>query len=160
MGIFKVQSEICLKMDKIFFQNLRFYGYHGVFQHEKLRGQYFELDIELSCELESAGRSGQIESSIDYCALYQFVKMIVTERNFNLLEELGNYICEKILERFTKVENIILRLRKPEAPLENGIISDQILAETMFCCLPPWKLGYFGSGGSVGIELHRSRQAQ
>ena len=118
-------------MDKIFFRNLRFYGYHGVFQHEKLRGQYFELDVELGCELQSAGRSGQLGNSIDYGALYQFVKMVVTEQRFSLLEELGEYLCEQILEQFTKAESIVLRLRKPEAPLENGIIPDRILAETM-----------------------------
>ena len=140
-------------MDKIFFQNLRFYGYHGVFRHEELRGQYFELDLELACDLRLAGHSGQTAPSIDYARIYQLVKTIVTERCFGLLEALGECLCTEILASFPKIENVMLRLRKPEAPLEGGIVADQLLDAVV----PPWKPGLFGPGGGVGIELQRSR---
>ncbi|MEM9423536.1 MAG: dihydroneopterin aldolase [Spirochaetota bacterium] len=159
--------------DKIFFHNLRFYAYHGVFRHEEIRGQYFELDLELSCNLQKSGCTGQLSDSIDYGEVYHLVKTIVTEQRFALLEALGEHLCAQILEQFSPIQNVMLRLRKPEAPLEGGILSidaaesieenkgaaepelrqelDQELRNT------PWNCGLFGPGGSVGIELHRSR---
>ncbi|WGK70141.1 dihydroneopterin aldolase [Candidatus Haliotispira prima] len=144
--------------DKIFFQKLRFYAYHGIFLHERLRGQYFELDLEVSCDLSPAGSSGRLEDSVDYSRLYQLVKAVVTGRCFSLLETLGSCICREILEQFGTVREVTLRLYKPEAPLEGGLIADELLDEEKTGALAQWNHGLFGPGGSVGIELRRQRQ--
>lgn len=146
-------------MDKIFFDRLRFYGYHGVFAHEALRGQHFEIDLELGCDLLCAAQSDNLGESSDYGEIYALVKQIVTTRRFALLEGLGGCICEEIFARFPKIEQIVLRLRKPEAPLEGGVLADEAAASGK-AALPPWNGGQFAPGGSLGIELRRTRKAQ
>ena len=146
-------------MDKIFFERLRFYGHHGVFAHETLRGQHFELDLELGCDLLRAAQTDSLSESSDYGEIYALVKQIVTTRRFALLEGLGGCICEEIFARFPKIEQIFLRLRKPEAPLEGGVLADAAIerGQTGLPLLPPWEMGQFAPGGSLGIELRRTR---
>ncbi len=168
-----------MSKDKIFFDRLRFYAYHGIFRHEELRGQHFELDLELCCDLSRAGQSGLLQDSIDYGQLYQLVKTIIRGRRFPILEQLGSCICTEILQQFPVATEVILRLRKPEAPLEGGLIPDEELGQgggiiaKRNCAsqlregsstalpdkLPNWNSGFFGPGGSVGIELRRRRES-
>ena len=159
-------------MDKIIFSNLRFWGWHGAFRHEQLRGQYFELDLELSCDLLPAGLSDRLEDGTDYGRLYDCVKAVVCERRFHLLEALGDCICREVLERFPSILAMRLRLRKPQAPLEGGILPDEywdmpnaswsVKAEpgdqSASAPIPAWNSGAFGPGGSVGIEIFRRRE--
>ena len=143
-------------MDKIFFKRLRFYGYHGVFAHEIMRGQHFEIDLELGCDLLRVAQTDSLSESSDYGEIYVLIKEIVTTRRFAMLEALGGCICEEIFAHFPKIEEILLRLRKPDAPLEGGLLPDEAAKESK-TALPDWEVGQFASGGSLGIELHRTR---
>ena len=53
-------------MDRISLHNMRFYGYHGVYEHEREMGQRFEIDVELSLDLAQAGATDELEDTLDY----------------------------------------------------------------------------------------------
>ncbi len=106
-------------MDKIILKNMAFYAYHGVLAEEKVLGQKFYLDAELSLDLRAAGRSDDVEQTVSYAAVYRVIDGIVTGERFDLIEGLGHRICGEILASFDKVAAVRLTVRKPGAPV-NG----------------------------------------
>lgn len=107
-------------MDKIIMKNLSFFGYHGVLEEENILGQKFFIDIELYTDLKKAGLSDCVGDTIHYGEVYNEVRNIVENKKFKLLEALGENIAITILDKFSKVNEICIKIRKPEAPV-NGI---------------------------------------
>ncbi|WP_270939899.1 dihydroneopterin aldolase [Romboutsia lituseburensis] len=107
-------------MDKILMQNLGFYGYHGLLKEEGVLGQKFFLDIELNVDTKEAGLTDDMTKSVSYADVYDVVKNIVEAKRFNLLEALAENIAKEVLNKFELVKGIMVRVKKPEAPV-NGI---------------------------------------
>lgn len=106
-------------MDKILMQNMHFYGYHGVLQEEKVLGQKFFLDAQLSLDLKKAGQTDDVSQTVSYADVYQLIEDIVTKENFDLLEALAHRICGAILAAFDQIDHVLLTVKKPGAPV-NG----------------------------------------
>lgn len=104
-------------MDKIILKNLAFYGYHGVLKEEKKIGQKFFFDIELYLDLKNAGKSDKVEDTVHYGQVYELVKSIVEEENYDLIEALAERCICKIFDTFKKIEEIDFTIKKPEAPV-------------------------------------------
>lgn len=102
-------------MDKISMQNMMFYGYHGVYEHEREMGQRFAVDAELSLDLAKAGESDELADSLDYVAVYEAVRSVVENHKFRLLEALAAHIAEALLRG--PVAAVTVRVRKPGVPL-------------------------------------------
>src|SRR3977135_1693019 len=66
-----------LPMDTIILAGIRALGAHGVLPEEQGRPQPFEVDVELSVDLASAGRSDVLSDTIDYDGLAARVVQIV-----------------------------------------------------------------------------------
>lgn len=107
-------------MDKILMSNLGFYGYHGLLKEESVLGQKFFIDIELYLSTKEAGLTDDMYKSVSYADVYEVVKDIVENKRYNLLEALAENISIKVLEQFQLVNGVMVRVRKPEAPV-NGI---------------------------------------
>ncbi|AKL94430.1 dihydroneopterin aldolase FolB [Clostridium aceticum] len=104
-------------MDKILLKNLGFYGYHGVLPEENVLGQKFFLDIELYVDLKTAGSSDDVEDTVNYAEVYNIAKDIVENKKFQLIEALGENIANAVLSQFPVVKEILITIRKPEAPV-------------------------------------------
>jgi dihydroneopterin aldolase len=104
-------------MDKIIMENMVFYGYHGVLREEKKLGQRFFIDAELYLPLQKAGETDDLNLSVDYGAVYETIKSVVTNGSFDLLEALAERICAEIFSSYPQVLRIRLRVKKPEAPV-------------------------------------------
>ncbi|RDY24634.1 dihydroneopterin aldolase [Romboutsia maritimum] len=107
-------------MDKILLNNLGFYGYHGVLKEESVLGQKFFIDIELYVDTKEAGQTDDMNKSVSYAEVYDVVKDVAENKRFNLIEALAENIAAEVLEKFNLVEKIMVRIKKPEAPV-NGI---------------------------------------
>lgn len=107
-------------MDKILLSNLGFYGYHGVLKEENVLGQKFFIDIELYVDTKKAGKTDNMYDSVSYAEVYELVKDITQNRRFNLIEALAENISISVLDKFNLVQEIMIRVKKPEAPV-NGI---------------------------------------
>ncbi|MBC8322511.1 MAG: dihydroneopterin aldolase [Candidatus Marinimicrobia bacterium] len=101
-------------------KNMQFYGYHGVSESEKHLGGKFEVDVEMKTNLQEAFASDNLESTIDYEAIYKTVDNCVKNDNYYLIESLANSIAIEILAQFS-VSEITVRVRKPHAPI-NGML--------------------------------------
>lgn len=104
-------------MDKIHLKNLIFHAHHGVLPEERRLGQRFIIDLEMGVDLSEAGRSDDLATSVCYGSVYESVKAVVTEQQFQLLEALAEAIAQKIFAEFERVEQVHLWVKKPEAPI-------------------------------------------
>lgn len=104
-------------MDKIKLKNLGFYGYHGVLPEENSLGQKFFVDIDMYVDLKSAGASDDVADTVNYAEVYNIVKDIVENRRFKLIEALAENIADHIIKEFPVVKEIVINIRKPEAPV-------------------------------------------
>ncbi len=102
-------------------QNAVFYAYHGVLSDEQNLGGKFEVDVELYCDLSRGARTDSLKETVDYERVYDCVRGVVVGQKFFLLERLGTEIANGILRQFSKVERVVVRVRKPGAAVK-GVI--------------------------------------
>ena len=104
-------------LDKIHLKNMKFYAYHGVMEEENIKGQVFVVDMTLFADFRKVGRSDNLEDTIDYSAVYQCVKEVVTTNRFKLIEKLAYVISEEVIRQFRMVQQIQVVVKKPQAPI-------------------------------------------
>ncbi len=95
---------------RIELQGVELFGYHGVGEEERLRGQRFRYDIEL--EVGERGSDDKIENAVDYRDVAACLKEVAGGQ-YRLLEALASAIADALVERFG-VEQVKVRVRKPE----------------------------------------------
>lgn len=105
-------------MDKIYFNGMSFYGYHGVFAAEAELGQRFYVDLELSLDLSRAGASDDLNDTVNYADIFTCVQQLVEKERFHLVEALTSRIAEKLLGQFPLAE-VKVKVTKPNPPI-NG----------------------------------------
>ena len=103
-------------MDCIRIKNLKVKARHGVYEFERKKDGTFELDIELYLSLEKSGQSDKLEHTIDYDNIVSIATKAFTGKDYNLVEAAAESVCEKLLYAL-KVAKVILRVRKPHAPI-------------------------------------------
>jgi 7,8-dihydroneopterin aldolase/epimerase/oxygenase len=103
-------------MDVIQLTGIRCYGYTGYLPEERILGQWFEVDLRMSLDLSSAGRSDRIEETLDYRSVIVAVKDIIANAKFALIEKLAAKIVTTVLD-FEMVQQVELKLHKPGAPI-------------------------------------------
>ncbi len=119
-------------MDKIFFREMMFYGYHGAFPEENKLGQRFLVDLELALSLAPAGETDDLGKTVDYGEVYQLVQAEVEGKPYALIEALAEGIARRLLDTFPLLKEVTVRVTKPDPPIP-------------------------GHYRSVGVEISRSR---
>jgi len=104
-------------VDKIYVNEMEFYGYHGVFPEETRLGQRFKVDLMVETELMKAGLSDDIEDSVNYGELYQVCKDIVEGKPYKLVEAVAEKIAATVLDTFPKVITCTIKVIKPDPPI-------------------------------------------
>ncbi len=122
-------------MDKMKMNNMRFFGYHGVFPEENKLGQHYMVDLEMAIDLEDAANTDDLDKTVNYAEVYEEVKAIVEGAPVKLIEALAGNIATRVLDVYTMVQEVTVRVTKPS---------------------PPFKVFFDG----VAVELTRSREAK
>jgi len=108
-------------------KNLLFYSCHGVHAEEKILGNNFEVNIELS--FDAGDRIDSLEQTINYASVYELIKQrmaIPTE----LLETLAWDIAHQVHAMDNRVLSITVAVEKKNPPIP-------------------------GMEGSVGVKYHK-----
>ena len=103
--------------DRIILRDLGFYGYHGLFAEEEKLGQRFFVDLECGVDLTASGETDAIGHTVSYADIYDVVKATFEGQRTKLIEALGHNIVTALFDRFADINWIIIRIRKPEAPI-------------------------------------------
>ncbi len=102
--------------DRIELRGLKVRGYHGVFEHERVDGQDFLIDVSLDVDVSAAARSDQLGDTVDYGALAKTIADIVGGEPVNLIETLADRIAGACLVN-SRVFAATVSVHKPNAPI-------------------------------------------
>jgi dihydroneopterin aldolase len=105
-------------MDKILIRDLKIFAYHGVNPEEKVDGQNFVFDIDLSVNMTKACYSDDVEDTVSYAKVIKTVTRVCTAEKYDLLEKLAQVVSDAILEEYTDVFDVLITVKKPEAPMK------------------------------------------
>jgi dihydroneopterin aldolase len=97
--------------------NAVFYGHHGVMQEEHRVGGRYEVDVSVGLDFEDAALHDDLDRTVDYEQVYGFVRRLVTENNFYLIEKLAYRIAHTVLETYPDLEGVEVTVRKPNPPV-------------------------------------------
>ena len=102
-------------MGMIVIAGLRELGVHGVLPEEQTRPQPFEVDVQLTVDLDPAGQSDALDDTVDYSAVAEAVSRVVRTERYQLLERLAARIAEvcRVDERVTSVAVTVRKLHPP-----------------------------------------------
>jgi dihydroneopterin aldolase len=105
-------------MDKIILERMEFYGYHGLFLEENKLGQRFYVDLTAHLDLLPAGQSDNIEESVNYAEIYYTIRSIMEGKSYKLIEALAENIASALLDTYTKIIELTVRVIKPHPPFD------------------------------------------
>ena len=107
--------------DRITLTGVDALGYHGVLPSERENGQPFIVDVVLHAEIRQAGRTDDLDHTVDYSEVADTIVAAITGQPLNLIEALAQRIAESIfaLESATRtnVSVVEVTVHKPQAPI-------------------------------------------
>ena len=107
--------------DRIIVAGMVFYGYHGVRPAERLTGQRFMVDLQVTRDLGAAGRSDDLGDTVSYSEIFRLVKDIVEGPPHNLIESLADAIASAVLDAHD-VDTVTVAVKKPEPPIAGAVL--------------------------------------
>lgn len=116
-------------MNIIRIKNATFYAYHGALQEEQSMGGKFSVDVEMHTDFTEAAKEDDLNKTINYHKVYQFMNSIVNGKKFYLIETLAMTLADSLLERYDRIEKIVVRVRKNNVPI--GGVLDYVETEVV-----------------------------
>ncbi len=107
--------------DQILLTGIHGFGYHGLFEHERINGQDFYVDVALNIDLSAASISDSIEDTVNYAEITDLVVTQIVTDPVLLIEKLAGRIAEKILNTYLKVHAVKVTVHKPQAPVAQSL---------------------------------------
>ena len=111
-------------LKKILIENLTCNASVGVYENEKLNKQKIIINLEIVLVNTLKTHTDNLNDVADYGKFRRIVLDIISSKHFNLIETLADNLIKKI-ETFEKVENIKLKITKPDI-FENCSVSYEI----------------------------------
>lgn len=103
------------QQDIIFIQGLYTLATIGVYDWEKRGQQPLIFDLELGTDLIKAAQSDALNDTVDYKKVSDEIIALVSASNYDLIESLADAVCQHIFANHIAVQNIRLKLKKPNA---------------------------------------------
>ena len=100
-------------LKKILIENLICIASVGVYENEKLNKQKIIINLEILLINKMKTHTDNLNDVADYGKFRRIIWEVVNSMHFNLIETLADSIIKNI-ETFDKVENIKLKITKPD----------------------------------------------
>ena len=105
-------------MDYIHLNEMEFYGYHGALPEETRLGQRFRVTVSLATDLSGAGKTDELDKTVNYAEVYNVCRSVVEGKPVKLIETVAETIAEEIAKNFAdKVFGVRVVLVKPDPPI-------------------------------------------
>lgn len=104
-------------MEQIFIQDLKVYGYFGVFPEEKKNGQEFLVQARADLSFSKAAKNDDLDQTVNYGNLCLLIRDFFESERFDLLESAAAALADKILQTYPLIEKLFLEIGKPKAPI-------------------------------------------
>lgn len=117
-----------MKKHKVIVNSLKLLGFHGVFEEEKLNGNTFEFNLEVSADLSKGMNSDEIADTINYATMIDVIES-ENKKASKLLESLASRIVKRLFSDFAEIDSLRLRIDKLNPPLKQELRSVGIEVE-------------------------------
>ncbi|WP_203248992.1 dihydroneopterin aldolase [Sporosarcina beigongshangi] len=105
-------------MDYIHLNEMEFYGYHGALPEENKLGQRFRVTVSIATDLSEAGKTDNLDKTVNYAEVYRVCQLIVEGEPMKLIETVAEKIATNVMEEFAaKVTGVRVVLIKPDPPI-------------------------------------------
>ncbi|MDR2897164.1 MAG: dihydroneopterin aldolase [Propionibacteriaceae bacterium] len=104
------------QLDRLSVDGIELFAQHGVFEHERLNGQTFVVDLAWWIDTEAAGRSDDLDATINYALLTEVAARAFAQPVVDLIETAGWRLAQALFDAFP-MDYLELVIHKPEAPL-------------------------------------------
>lgn len=131
-------------MDKMYIRNLQLFANHGFYQEEKTLGQLFEISLEIDIDLKTAGKSDDLDMSVNYGLVCKKTRDVFTEKTYDLIETAASHIAQELLGEYKSFKGVKVFLKKPWAPIMMNLDTVEIMIERK------WHRVYLGIGSNLG----------
>ena len=101
-------------MDHVFIEGLEIEALIGIYDWERRVRQPLVFDLEMAFDNRVPAASDDIAHTLDYKAVSNRIRDVVTESGFGLVETLAERVAETVLAEFP-VQRLRLKLSKPGA---------------------------------------------
>lgn len=115
-------------MQVLAIEGMEFYAKHGYYAHEKEIGGRYVVDVYLTLDLTKAGKSDQLEDTLNYEVVFNIVQDIMNTSK-NLIEHLAHLILEEINEAFQDLNHIRVKVKKIAPPLKGQVENTFVIFE-------------------------------
>lgn len=140
-------------MDKIKITNLEVYCHHGVYKEENILGQKFLVSVDLYTDIKTAATDDDISVSINYGQVCHYIKELMENNTFKLIEAVAECLATHILIRFPLAEKVRVEVKKPWAPILLPIETVGVEIER------EWHTAYLSIGSNLGDKDANLKQA-
>jgi len=105
-----------LPPDVIEIRGIRGTGRHGVFEHERVDGQEFIVDVRLELDTRPAAASDDLSDTVNYGVVAEKVHAAIENDPVDLIETLAQRIADLCLAD-RRVTAAAVTIHKPSAPI-------------------------------------------
>lgn len=133
-------------MDEIRIKDLTVFANHGVFPEETALGQKFIVSAVLYTDTRAAGLGDDLEKSIHYGEVSQFITKYLQKHTFKLLEAAVEHLAEAMLLEIPRLQAVALELKKPWAPVHLPLETVSVKIKR------GWHTAYIALGANMGDE--------
>lgn len=116
-------------MDKVLIEGLRVNAVIGVFEWERQIEQPVLIDLVMSVDTRAAALSDDIQDAVNYALVAEQVAELTKSLKPQLLETLANKMAELILNNFSAVQTVQVKVKKPLAVKGAQAVGIEIIRE-------------------------------
>ena len=109
--------------DRILLTDMVFHGHHGTLPAENELGQPFVVSIEVHLDLQLAGTSDDLTTTVDYSEVHGMARDIVEGPPVQLIETLAERIAAGVLRDHPAVEAVKVKIAKPHVRLGDTVLA-------------------------------------
>lgn len=131
-------------MDKIIIKDLEIFANHGVFPEENTLGQKFLVSAVLFTDIKKAGKTDELEYSINYGEISHYIKEFMEKNTYKLIEAVVENLAFNMLTDFKSLKKVKLELKKPWAPIGLSLNTASV------CIERGWHKTYIAIGSNMG----------
>ena len=87
----------------------------GIFPQERVQEQELILDLEFELDFSKMVQEQNIDDTVDYAELADWLEAWIQEKKFLLLETLAEQASQEVFSRYPQIQNLRLKIKKPAA---------------------------------------------
>lgn len=99
-------------LDAVFIRKLELFMQIGCRETERAVRQKVRFDVDIKLNASVAAASGELGDSICYVSVKQLISEIALSKQWVLVEQLGQNICDSLLSQYPRAQSVRLSVTK------------------------------------------------